>query len=58
MTKILLILEKIKNEMLFIKKLRSITNQSFSEIKDSIKNKSPFFAEISTDQTRKKVRQK
>ena len=44
MTKILLILEKIKNEMLFIKKLRSITNQSFSEIKDSIKNKSPFFA--------------
>lgn len=46
MSKIVMFAEKINNEAKFIKSLRQITNKSILEIKDSLKNKKPFFESI------------
>ena len=45
MREILLVAESIKNEISFIKFLRSITPKSISEIRENLRNKQPFFEE-------------
>lgn len=46
MSKIIIIAEKINNEVKFIKTLRQLTGQSISEIKNSLTKKKPFFEGI------------
>lgn len=43
MSKVALIAESIKDEIKFIKQLREITGTSISEIRNSLKNKTPFY---------------
>ncbi|MCE5294574.1 MAG: hypothetical protein LLF94_08185 [Chlamydiales bacterium] len=43
MTKIILIAEKINDQLAFIRNLRELTGKSISEIRKSLINKTPFF---------------
>lgn len=43
MSRIVLIAEQVNNELVFIKNIRELTGRSISEIRDSLKNKKPFF---------------
>jgi len=48
MVKILLVADQIKNEAAFKKNLRQITRKSISDIRDSLKDKKPFYSGMLT----------